>query len=254
MGIRPAKTCRSPWGQPWARTSRRRPRKSFVKGAPNSKVRQYHMGVDKKYEIEARLVALESIQLRDVSMESARQAANKHLEKNLENNYYLQIVPFAHLVLREHSALGVAGADRISKGMKLAFGRPKGRMARVWRGDTFFIARIMAKDLPVLRAAFTRSQIKLSGSWKLVLRDITKDADNIARKEHTFKKKDIEKPKEEVPGAAATAAGAEGAPAAAGAEKGEKGAAAPATGAAGKGGAGEAKGGAKGGAGGKEKK
>ncbi len=242
MAIRPARTCRSPFGQPWARTSRRRPRKSFVKGAPNSKVRQYHMGVDKKYEVEARLVALKSIQLRDVSMESARQAANKHLEKNLENNYYLQIVPFAHLVLREHSALGVAGADRISKGMKLAFGRPKGRMARVWRGDTFFLARVMARDLPVLRAAFTRAQIKLSGSWKLVLRDITKDAANLSRKEHAFKKKDIEKPKEPAPGEAAAAA-AEGAatPAAAGAAAGtgEKGAAAA--------GKGEAKGGAAGG-------
>ena len=210
-----------------------------MKGAPNSKVRQYHMGVDKRYEIEARFVALQPIQLRDVSLESARQAANKFLEKNLITNYYFQIVPYAHLVLREHSALGVAGADRISKGMKLAFGRPKGRMARLWSGDAVFIARIMKKDLPILRKAFERARIKLSGSWKLTLRDITQDAANISRKEHTFKKKDIEKPKEAAPGEAAAAAGA--APTTAAGKDGE-------TAAAGKS---EAKGGAAGGAAGK---
>ncbi|MFH0973859.1 MAG: 50S ribosomal protein L16 [Candidatus Micrarchaeota archaeon] len=226
MAIRPARTCRSPYGQPWARTSTKRPRKSFVKGAPNSKVRQYHMGVDKRYEIEARFIALQPVQLRDVSLESARQAANKFLEQNLITNYYFQIVPYAHLVLREHSALGVAGADRISKGMKLAFGKPKGRMACLWSGNAVFIARIMKKDLPILRKAFKRARIKLSGSWKLTLRDITQDAANISRKEHAFKKKDIEKPKEPVAGEApaagsapTTAAGKEGEAAAAG--KGE---------------------------------
>jgi large subunit ribosomal protein L10e len=199
------------------------------------------MGTDKRYETEARLFALEPVQLRDVSLESARQAANKFLEKNLEANYYLQVVAFPHLVLREHSALGVAGADRISKGMKLAFGRPKGRLARFRRGDCVLLARIMAKDLAVLRTAFSRAKIKLSGAWKLTLRDITRDAENIARKEHVFKKREEEKPKEEAaaPGAA-PAEGAAGAPGAAAA--GEK---APA--AAGKA---EAKGEAKGGAGG----
>ena len=204
-----------------------------MKGAPNSKVRQYHMGVDKRYEIEARFIALQPIQLRDVSLESARQAANKFLEKNLITNYYFQIVPYAHLVLREHSALGVAGADRISKGMKLAFGRPKGRMARLWSGDSVFIARIMKKDLPILRKAFERARIKLSGSWKLTLRDITQDAANISRKEHTFKKKDIEKPKEpaagEAPAEGAAAPGGAAAPATQ-AKEGAKEGAAPAKG------------------------
>ena len=74
-----------------------------------------------------------------------------------------------------------------------------------------------------IRDRFHRAQLKLSGAWKLVLRDITRDAANINRKEHAFKKKDLEaeKPKEEVAGAAAP--GAEGAPTAVGAgEKGEK--------------------------------
>ncbi|MEM0475599.1 MAG: 50S ribosomal protein L16 [Candidatus Norongarragalinales archaeon] len=205
MALRPARTCRSPNGQPWTRISRKRPRKSFVKGAPDSRVRQYQMGTDKRYELEARLVALQPVQIRDVSIESARQAANKFLESKLVGNYYLQVVTFPHFVLREHSALGVAGADRISKGMKLAFGRPKGRLARVRRGDCVFLARIASKDLPVLREAFNRARRKLSGSWKLVIRDISRDAANLARKEHSFKKREEEKPKE---GAAAPASAA----------------------------------------------
>ncbi|VVB66924.1 50S ribosomal protein L10e [Candidatus Norongarragalina meridionalis] len=206
MGIRPAKTCRVLRAQPWTRVSKRKPRKSFVKGVPNSKVRQFNMGTDKRYELEVDLVAQTPIQVRDNSIEAARQAANKYLEKKLFANFYLQVVAYPHLVLREHSALGVAGADRISKGMKRAFGRPKGRMARIHAGEVLFRARIMAKDLTVLKKALDRAMRKISGKWKWRVRDITSDSLNMTRKEHVFKKKEIEKPKEETPAAAAAAA------------------------------------------------
>lgn len=187
MALRPARTCRSPRGQPWARVSQKTPRKSFVKGAPNPCVRQYNMGVDRRYEVEATLVALESIQVRDNALEAARQAANKFLEKHLAGNYFLQLVAYPHLVHREHSALGVAGADRISKGMKLAFGRPKGRLARLGEGDVVFVARVMEKDLPLLKQAFSRAEKKMSGKYFLKTRDIRRDPVNLARREHVFK-------------------------------------------------------------------
>jgi len=192
--------------QPWTRVSTRKPRKSYVKGVPNSKVRQFNMGTDKRYELEVDLVAQVPIQGRDNSIEAARQAANKYLEKKLFANFYLQVVAYPHLVVREHSALGVAGADRISKGMKRAFGKPKGRMARLRPGEVLFRARIMAKDLTVVKKALDRAMRKISGKWKWRIRDITGDALNMSRKEHVFKKKEIEKPKEEAAPAAAEAA------------------------------------------------
>ncbi len=208
MGLRPARTCRTPLGQPWARVSQATPRKSFVKGAPRPRVRQYVMGADKAYELEMDLVADVDVRLRDNALEAARQIANKFLEKNLPLNYYFQLLKYPHYVIREHAALGVAGSDRISKGMKLAFGRPKGRGAGVKKGEPVFRARFMKEDLPIIREALKRAQTKLSGSFKMVSRDISKEEWNIAKGTvaKAFKVKEEEVPKPEaapspVPGA-----------------------------------------------------
>ncbi len=231
MGLRPAKTVRVSQGQPWSRISNKKPRKSYVKGAPRPKVRQYNMGVDRFYDTEVNLNAHTDIQLRDNSMEAARQAAVKFLEKHLPNQYYFGILKYPHLIIREHSALGVAGADRISKGMKRAFGRPKGRMARIKHGDSVFTIRINSKDIKLVKDALRRAKLKLSGSFYEVVRNISQDKKNMAKigKEIIMKVKVTEeKKKEETPvaGAVAAAVGAEGA------KEGEK--AADAKGAAGK--------------------
>ncbi|MGC8850645.1 MAG: 50S ribosomal protein L16 [Candidatus Micrarchaeia archaeon] len=196
MGLRPAKTVRNPQGQVWARISQRTPRKSYVKGAPRPKVRQYDMGVDKRFELECDLVATKDVFLRDNCIEAARQIANKYLEKNLLSNYYFKVLKYPHYVIREHSALGVAGADRISKGMKLAFGRPKGRMAGLYKGEAIFRVRCFKAGLPIVREAIKRARLKLSGDYKLEVRDITNDPANLRRsiEGRAFKKKEEEKP------------------------------------------------------------
>src|SRR3990167_5343192 len=192
MGIRPARASRDIRGQPWSRTSKRKPRKSFVKGAPHPKVRQYLMGVDKPYDLEVEMVEEYPVRIRDNALEAARQAANKYLEKTLPGNYLMQVVPYPHLVVREHSALGVAGADRISKGMKKAFGRPKGRLAQVEGGKPVFRARIVSRDLPLLKEAFKRAGLKVPGKTKLSIRDISQEAWNLAKKEIVFGTKIVE--------------------------------------------------------------
>lgn len=219
MGLRPARTVRKYQGQPWARLSNKKPRKSFVKGAPRPKVRQYNMGVDRYYEEEVDLIANHNIQLRDNAIEAARQVCVKYMEKNLPGQYYFGILKYPHLVIREHSALGVAGSDRISKGMKLAFGRPKGRMARIKHGEAVFTIRINTKDIGIVKEALRRAKLKLSGSFFEKKNDIRNDPKNKAKigKEVIMKVKVTEeKKKEEVP-----VAGAAAAPAAEGKE-GEK--------------------------------
>ena len=224
MGLRPARTVREVKAQPWTRISRKKPRKSYVKGAPNSKVRQFNMGSDRFYDLQIELVLEGPIQLRDNAIEAARQAINKHLEKNLQTNYFLQVLKFPHLVIREHSALGVAGADRISKGMKLSFGKPKGRMARIATGEGVFRARVDKSALSVAKVAFKRGQLKLSGHYTLIVQDITAQPWNLVKKGKaavSFKKKEVAveaKAEEAAPAAegATPAAGAEGKPAAEG--------------------------------------
>lgn len=228
MGIRPAKTVRDWKGQAWSRISKRKPRKSFVKGAPHVRVRQWNMGVDKRYEIEVEIGPTSRIQLRDNQLEAARQAANKYLEKNLPENFFMQVCAFPHLVIREHSSLGVAGADRISKGMKRAFGKPKGRMARVQAQQAVMRARVYAKDLPILKKALKRAELKLSGTFQLNIRDITKDPVNLARDVIGKKMKEKKAAEPKAVAAEEKAEAAEGeakegeGEAEAGAEKGEK--------------------------------
>lgn len=217
MGLRPASASREVKGQPWARISKRRPRKSYVKGAPQPKIRQFIMGTDKPYEVEVDLVTVVPIQIRDNAFESARQACNKFLEKKLLQNYFMQVAKYPHLVLRESASLGVAGADRISKGMKRAFGKPKGRLARLKANETVFRVRCHRKNLPAVKQALDRANIKLPGKMKLVVIDISNEVWNLTKKEVVFAKKEEAKPEAaaaataEAP-AAATEAG-KGAPA-----------------------------------------
>ncbi len=198
MGLRPARTIREAQGQQWARISISKPRKSYVKGAPRPKLRQYEMGTDKYYERRVDLVAQYAVHVRDNSLEAARQAANKYLEKMLFiDNYFFRVLKYPHLVIREHSALGVAGADRISKGMKRAFGRPKGRMCRANAGDTVFLVYCNENAVSEVKTALTRAKLKLSGGYDLVVKDVTKDPINLAKKgkaARVAKKREEEKP------------------------------------------------------------
>ncbi len=220
MGLRPARTIREAQGQQWARISISKPRKSFVKGAPRPKVRQYEMGTDKYYERRVDLVCEAPIHVRDNAIEAARQAANKYLEKTLLiDNYYFRVDKYPHLVIREHSALGVAGADRISKGMKRAFGKPKGRMCRVNKGDSLFTVYCNADVVPEVKIGLTRAKLKLSGAYSIIVTDVTNDSINLAKKGKAgrlAKVKVEEKLVEEPAPGAAPAAGA--APVAAGKE------------------------------------
>ncbi len=218
MGLRPAKCYREFQGQIWARFSNKKPRKSFVKGQPRPKIRQYLMGVDKRFEIEVDLVATRPIQIRDNALEAARQAANKYLEKHVPATYFMQILKYPHYVIRESNALGVAGADRISKGMKKAFGKPKGRILRVNVNEPLFRVRTTQANLAIVKKALDRAQRKMSGSWAPVWRDIRADAKNLVRSVEgvVFESKDA-KAKEEADAAAAAAAAATATPGAEGA-------------------------------------
>jgi len=210
MGIRPSRTVRNLKSkQIWTRISQKKPRKSYIKGAPRPKVRQYHMGADKYYELEIDMICGRNLALRDNAIEAARQAANKRLEKELmSTNYYLTVLKYPHVVVREHTALGVAGADRISKGMKQAFGSPKGRLVHVHVGDRLFRARVAAKGLYAVKKAFDMAMRKLSGVFTLDIKDITKDPVNMMKSKTAavvFKKKETAEEKKKAEEAAATA-------------------------------------------------
>ena len=133
--LRPARTCRTPNSQAWARYSLRRPKKNYVRALPHTSLLVFKMGADSgDYDMEATLDTNVAVQLRSNSLEAARQVANKYLEANIPNMYCFIVKAYPHNVIREHKMAVGAGADRISQGMSHAFGRPVSIAARLRPG------------------------------------------------------------------------------------------------------------------------
>lgn len=166
MAIRPGRTMRQP-RRSWSRTAKKKVKKAFVRGVPDARIHMFNMGNHKKmdeYDMVGELVVGEDCQIRDNALEAARVAANKAFEKNiLIENYFFQVRLYPHQCLREHSMLTGAGADRLSDGMRLSFGRPTGRAAAVCRGQKVFSVWTYKKYKDQLANGLDRAARKMPG-------------------------------------------------------------------------------------------
>jgi large subunit ribosomal protein L10e len=173
MGIRPAKSIRDADKVAWTRFSRRKPRKSFIKAMPHADLHQFRMGVDKgDYDVSVSLRCEEDLILRDNAIESARQSSNKHMEKTMLGAYYFIVRVFPHHIIRENKMIAGAGADRLQKGMRQAFGRPTDRAARLDAGRDLFTIKSYKANLGHMKAALTRAMRKLSGKYRIVVQEM----------------------------------------------------------------------------------
>jgi len=102
-------------------------------GVPGSKIVTFDMGnLQQEFPQEISLEALESCQIRHSALEAARISINRRLMANVgRSNFRLKIRTYPHHVLRENKQATGAGADRVSEGMRLAFGKAVGTAARV---------------------------------------------------------------------------------------------------------------------------
>lgn len=166
MGIRPAKTCRTLEKVPWARYSKKKPRKSFVKAMPHLSLLVYEMGNMKQhFDYTYDLIADQDVQLRDNSLESARQAANKYLEKTILGLFFFKVRVYPHNVIRENKMIAGAGADRLQKGMRQAYGRSTDRAARIKKGQVVFTVNVAKENAGHIVEAFRRAKRKMSGKF-----------------------------------------------------------------------------------------
>jgi len=174
MRIRPARATRTINSQAWGRYSIKKPRKNYIKALPHTSLLIFKMGVDKPdYDIVLRLNTQENVQLRSNALEAARQAANKYLEREIPSNYLLRVIPYPHNVLREKRMATGAGADRISQGMTLAFGKPTGVAARVFQGDSILELKVSSSKRKIAYDALKRAASKLSGTYKIVVEQLS---------------------------------------------------------------------------------
>jgi len=138
-------------------------RRKYMGGIPGSKIVKFTMGnTSKKFPVKVELINLEHGQVRHNSLESARIAANRQLELKLGKDlYYMKVVPFPHIVLREHKRINVAQADRFQEGMKSPYGKPTGTAARLKRGEPIIIIEVEPEGVEVAKEALERARDKL---------------------------------------------------------------------------------------------
>ena len=122
------------------------------------------------FPIELSLISLEKGQVRHNALEAARVAANRLLEvKAGKDNYHLKIRIYPHQVLRENPMAAGAGADRISDGMRRAFGKPIGTAARVSRGQKLITVRVAQEFAEFAREALRRASMKFPMPTRIVV-------------------------------------------------------------------------------------
>ena len=149
-------------------------RREYISGVPGSQITQFDMGdldADREeYPVVVSLKAGEACQIRHSALESARVAANRNMIKELgELNYKMKLRVHPHHVLRENKQATGAGADRVSDGMRQAFGKPVGTAARVPNGETVFSIYCQPEHAEVAKDALRRSYNKMSPPCRIVV-------------------------------------------------------------------------------------
>lgn len=148
--------------------------KSFIRITPTRRIVRFVMGdPNKKFEYALDLISKNDLQLRDNSIESARQSANRLLEKTLGTSYRMQIRVFPHHILRENPLAAGAGADRMSTGMSHSFGKPIGVAARVHQGQKIMTLMVDKVNLEIAKKALKRGASKLSCSCQISISKIS---------------------------------------------------------------------------------
>jgi len=147
-------------------------RRDYITGIPGSKIAQHQMGDKNKdaddYPVQISLIVEEEVQLRHGSMEASRLSANRHLIKELgEGNYKMVLRKFPHQVIRENKQATGAGADRVSDGMRQAFGKIVGTAARLQKGDRLFTAYCEVDQAEEVKEAFRRAYNKITPSCRI---------------------------------------------------------------------------------------
>ncbi len=176
MGLRPSK-CYKWDNRAYTRISNN-PADSFITGIPGSKISRFEMGnLSGEFDTELCLVTTDRIQLRHNCLEASRIVANNILQKNLGlSNYRFKIRVFPHHVLRENITATGAGADRVSDGMRRAFGKPIGTAARLTKGQKVFSIYVNsdAESMKHAKKAMKIAMAKLPDVIKLVVKPVAK--------------------------------------------------------------------------------
>ncbi len=126
-----------------------------------------------KFEYQVDLIAGKAVNLRHNAVEAMRIASSKVLSEGLgKQGFHLKIRAVPHNIIRENPLATGAGADRISTGMKLSFGRPVSRSAHVYKGKVLISIFVNEQGLSFAKKALKNSSYKVPIGCKIVSKKI----------------------------------------------------------------------------------
>ena len=137
-------------------------RREYMGGVPGSKLVQFDMGnLTEDFPLELSLVVEEGCQIRHTALEAARVVINRRLQDLGRANFRLKIRVYPHHILRENKQATGAGADRVSEGMRLSFGKAVGSAARVHPGQKILSVYTLLPNLEKVKDALRHGAHKL---------------------------------------------------------------------------------------------
>ena len=153
-------------------------RREYMGGVPGSRIVQFDVGaISSPFSVKASLVTESKIAIVHNALESARIAANRVLGKECgPTGYHLKVRVFPHEVIRENKQASGAGADRVSQGMRRAFGKAVGTAARLQAGQAIMTVRVNPERAYAVLEAFRKANMKLPVKTRIVFEEGEKEA------------------------------------------------------------------------------
>lgn len=116
------------------------------------------------------LVSKEFEQISSEALEAGRICANKFLVKTCgKDAFHLRMRLHPFHVIRINKMLSCAGADRLQTGMRGAFGKPQGTVARVHIGQVIMSVRAKEQHKENVIEALRRAKFKFPGRQKIAV-------------------------------------------------------------------------------------
>jgi len=141
-------------------------RRKYIGGVPNNRIHQFHVGNRRaaetgQFQVVIELTADNDCQIRHTALEAARVISNSTIRKSAgAQGYALRVHTYPHHVLRENKQATGAGADRVSQGMRCAFGKNVGTAARVKRGQRVISIQVTPEFYLTARDALRKASMK----------------------------------------------------------------------------------------------
>jgi len=167
MARRPARCYRYCKNKPYIKSR-------YVRAVPGSKIQIYDVGFKSAptdlFPLVIHLVSGEKEQLSSEALEAGRIVVNKYMTKVAgKDSFHLRVRAHPFHIVRINKMLSCAGADRLQTGMRQAFGKPTGCVARIDIGQIIMSVRSKDNALKHVVESLRRAKYKFPGRQNIIV-------------------------------------------------------------------------------------